>query len=548
MGVLVYQDNDHQNKPETGTAPVYAVQAQDTVLSKEELVTKFPKGFTEGVGNLDGEYKIRLDPTVQPVQHAPRRVAVALQPKLKETLDDLVTQEVIAPLTESTEWISSIVVAPKKNGQLQVCLDPKDRNCAIQREKYEMPMEDIATRLHGAKVFTVLDVRNGLWHISLDEQSSYLTTFQTPFGLYRWRCMPFGISSAPEVFQHKMYELIEGLTGIEWNVCLNPEKIKLQQSEVLFIGHMASNKGLQVNPAKVRAMTEMPVPTDKAAVQRLLGLAQYLAKFFPHLSDITMPLQDLTQRDVDWVWGSTHQAAFEKLKEAVTKTPVLRYHNLKEEVTLQCDASQSGLGDEMMFKGQQLVVPTALRRELLEKTHALHVGIEGCICGARDTLYWPRMSTEIWEYIRKCDICMAHSKGQAREPMMQHDFMARPWSKVAADLCDLDRRTLLVVSDYYSNYIDVALLSSTTSPAIIKELKAIFASLWIPDYLVTDNGPQLSTAEFSVFAKTWMFEHRSSSPSYAQSNGKAENAVQTIKRLFTKCKASGVSEFQALLD
>ncbi|PFX11501.1 Retrovirus-related Pol polyprotein [Stylophora pistillata] len=388
MGVVVYQDNDHPNKPETGTAPVYAVQAQDTVLSKEELVTKFPKVFTEGVGDLDGEYKIRLDPTVQPVQHAPRRVAVALRPKLKETLDDLVTQEVIAPVTEPTEWTSSIVIAPKKNGQLRVCLDPKDLNCAIRREKYEMPtIEDIATRFHRAKVFTVLDVRNGFWHVSLDEQSSYLTTFQTPFGRYRWRRMPFGISSAPEVFQRKMHELIEGLTGIEVvaddfiavgygetyeeasrdhdrnllaflercderNVRLNPEKIKLRQSEVLFIGHVASDKGLQVDPAKVRAMTEMLVPTDKAAVQRLLGLAQYLAKFLPHLSDITKPLRDLTQRDVDWVWGSTHQAAFEKLKEAVTKTPVLRYYNFKEEVTLQCDASQSGLGATLMQQGQ----------------------------------------------------------------------------------------------------------------------------------------------------------------------------------------------------
>ena len=134
----------------------------------------------------------------------------------------------------------------------------------------------------------------------------------------------------------------------ERNVRLNPEKIKLRQSEVLFIGHVAFVKGLQVDPAKVRAMTEMPVPTDKAAVQRLLGLAQYLAKFLPHLSDITKPLRDLTQRDEDWVWGSTHQAAFEKLKVAVTKTPVLRYYNLKEEITLQCDASQSGLGATLM--------------------------------------------------------------------------------------------------------------------------------------------------------------------------------------------------------
>lgn len=148
---------------------MYAVQTPDTVLSKDELLAKFPKVFKEGVGNLYSEYKIRLDFMVQPVQHAPRRVAVALRRKLKEMLDDLVAQEVIAPVTEPTEWISSIVVAPKKNGQLCVCLDPNDLKRAILRENYEMPtIEDIATRLHGAKVFNVLDVCNGFWHVSLE--------------------------------------------------------------------------------------------------------------------------------------------------------------------------------------------------------------------------------------------------------------------------------------------------------------------------------------------------------------------------------------------
>ena len=83
---------------------------------------------------------------------------------------------------------------------------------------------------------------------------------------------------------------------------------------------------------------------------------------------------------------------------------------------------------------------------------------------------------------------------------------------------------------------------------MIKELKAIFARYGVPDTLVTDNGPQFSSAEFAVFAKIWMFEHKTSSPTYPQSNGKAEKAVQTVENLFRKCKASGTSEFQALLD
>lgn len=104
----------------------------------------------------------------------------------------------------------------KEKQKATLCLDPKDLNHAIQREHYPLPtIEDIATRLHGTKVFTKLDVRNGFWHVALDEDSLFLTTFYTPFGRYRWRRLPFGISSAPEVLQRKTHELIDGLSGME---------------------------------------------------------------------------------------------------------------------------------------------------------------------------------------------------------------------------------------------------------------------------------------------------------------------------------------------
>ena len=116
----------------------------------------------------------------------------------------------------SLSWISSMLALPKKIGKIRIYLDPKDLNKAILWENYPMPtIEEIATRLHGAKVFSVLNAKNGFWHVKLDEESSHLTTFHTLFGCYRWCRMPFGISSAPEGFQHHMHELIEGLSGIE---------------------------------------------------------------------------------------------------------------------------------------------------------------------------------------------------------------------------------------------------------------------------------------------------------------------------------------------
>ena len=134
------------------------------------------------------------------MQHAPRRIQVALRAKLRESLEDLISQEVPTPVSEPNLLISSIVVVPKQNGKLRICLDPKDLNYALQREHYLLPtIENIATRLHGAKLFTIFDVRNGFGHIGLDEKSSMITTINTPFDQCTWKRLPFVIRAAPEV-------------------------------------------------------------------------------------------------------------------------------------------------------------------------------------------------------------------------------------------------------------------------------------------------------------------------------------------------------------
>ena len=212
MKIIKYLDNDQLNRPQTSDGgDVYAHDA-----SLDQLVKKFHRIFSDGVGKLSGEYHVTLDEMVQPVQHPPRQVPVAIRERLRETLEDLERREIVACVTTPTSWISSMVVVLKPNGALRICLDPKDLNRALQRENYPLPtIEEVATRLHGAKVFTVLDVACGFWHVALDEHSSFLTTFNTPFGQYRWKRMPFGIKSAPEIFQRKMHELIEGLNGVE---------------------------------------------------------------------------------------------------------------------------------------------------------------------------------------------------------------------------------------------------------------------------------------------------------------------------------------------
>ena len=139
------------------------------------------------------------------------------------------------------------------------------------------------------------------------------------------------------------------------------------------------------------------------------------------------------------------------------------------------------------------------------------------------------MLAETKDFISECNACLAHRAQHPKEPLQPHNLILRRWSKVGADLCDFDNRILLVIVDYYSNCIEV--YNVTNSPnfrKVIKALQDVFTRFGITVTLVSDNGPQLTSAEFATFASTRGFDHITSSSRYVQSNGKAEKAVKTV--------------------
>jgi len=145
MRIIAYLDNDELHKPDTGDAPVYALDEPGLVFT-EELLSKYPKVFGPGVRLLEGKYCIVLDESIAPVQHPPRRVPVPFREALRRTLDGLMEQDILTSVQEPTPWVSSMVVVPKKDGKLRICLDHRDLNKAIRREHYPLPtIEDVAT-------------------------------------------------------------------------------------------------------------------------------------------------------------------------------------------------------------------------------------------------------------------------------------------------------------------------------------------------------------------------------------------------------------------
>ena len=268
MGMLKIKDSDPLDY-------VYSTHeaVQANKLTECTVKAEYSDVFHD-LGMLKDSYSIEIDESVRPVVHAPRRLPVPVREKVRKKRDDLESDGVLMPVTEATDWVSSMVIVQKPSGQIRVCLDPKDLNTPIRREYYPMPtIEEVSTRLKNARLFTVLDAKNGFWQIPLDEKSSILT----PFGRYGWLRMPFGINTAPEIWQRTMNQLVEDLAGTEvihddflivgsgttageaeidhnknlrafldrareGNLRLNAEKMKLKMTEVSYIGHLLTRE------------------------------------------------------------------------------------------------------------------------------------------------------------------------------------------------------------------------------------------------------------------------------------------------------------------
>lgn len=218
--------------------------------------------------------------------HTARRVSVPLVPKVKTELERMVKCGVIQEITEPTEWCAPMVAVPKKSGQIRICVDLKQLNKAVKREKFVLStIDDILPKLAHAQVFSLLDAASGFWQLPLHMECAKLTTFITPFGRYFFRRLPFGITSAPEIFQGEMSAILKDQEGVA-----------VFMDDILVI----DKEGIRPDTAKIKAITHLEKPQNISELRRMLGMIHYLGRYVPHLSDVIRPLNELLKRDVIW--------------------------------------------------------------------------------------------------------------------------------------------------------------------------------------------------------------------------------------------------------
>ena len=188
------------------------------------------------------------------------------------------------------------------------------------------------------------------------------------------------------------------------------------------------------------------------------------------------------------------------------------------------------VNENVLLCGGRIIVPTLLREEALEKLHEGHQGIQRCRLRAQSAVWWPGLSSQIADLIKCCREC-ARDASPNQEPLIPTALPQYPWQRVGSDLFVLDGANYLLIVDYFSRFPEIVKLREITLAAVIAAMKTLFARYGVPEIVVSDNGPQFSPHEFTVFASRYNFTHTTSSPHHPRNNGQAERTVKTVKAL-----------------
>ena len=715
-------------------------------LNGYDVLSEYKDCF-QGLGKLkDFQLDIPIDKSVKPVAQPVRRVPFSLRSKVEKKLDELEKLDGIEKAKGPTPWISPIVVIPKSEEEIRLCVDMRQANSAIVRERHPIPLVDeVLHEFNGSSVFSKLYIKWAFHQVELNEDSRSITTFVTHKGLYRYKRLMFGISCAPEMSQRIIQQVLQGCDGVinifddiivhgatfneqnqrlhqllqrirERGLSLNKSKCKFNMSQVEFMGHLLSARGIGPTKVKVEAVQQARQPESVSEIRSFLGLVTYCARFIPDLSTISEPLRKLTKQGEKFIWGPEQESSFQELKCRLASAETLGYFDMRAKTKLITDASPVGLGavltqeqngedrvicyasrslsevekrysqterealgivwacerfhmylygidvelltdhkplefiysrkskpsarisrwvlrlqpyrytvkhipgksniadplsrlqffqesnsrsfvdteeyvrfvavnatptalttkeieqasvtDEelsnlrksirfnrwhelknkqyvlvkeelcligkLVLRGTRILIPQDLRDKVLHIAHEGHPGIVSMKRRLRSKVWWPGIDKEVEKFCQTCHSCQLVGKPQPPEPMKSTELPQGPWQHISVDLMtpSLPSGHTLLVVDYYSRYLEVDFLNSTTTGKVIASLKKIFLIHGLPKEITTDNGPQFISKDFADYLEMQGIKHRKVTPLWPQANGEVERQNRSLlKRL-----------------
>ncbi|GFV79089.1 retrovirus-related Pol polyprotein from transposon 17.6 [Trichonephila clavipes] len=311
----------------------------------------------------------------EPVCQHPRRLAFTERQEVNKQIEEWLNEGIIRP--SSSEYASPIVMVKKKDGSSRMCIDYRKLNQKLVKDKFPLPIiEDVLDTLQEAKVYSTLDLRNGFFHVDVDEDCRKYTSFIVPDGQFEFNKVPFGLSTSPGVFQRYVSSIFRDLTrkgiviiyldylvipakneqeGLEklkiifkvtkkYGLEIKFKKCQFLKKKIEFLGHIVEIGTIKPSPTKTLAVRKFPEPTTIIQIQSFLGLTGYFRKYIKDYSKIAKLLSNLTRKKNLFVFGTQQKEAFEKLKKIMSEGPILHLYKYGRKTELHTDACKQGFG------------------------------------------------------------------------------------------------------------------------------------------------------------------------------------------------------------
>ena len=344
------------------------------------LVAQYPSLVDQSLGQVNSTFAPLRIETVDapPVYHKARPLFGEKREQIESEILSWEAEGIIERVTKPVHWASPVHAVKKSDGSWRVCGDFRSLNLVTKFDRYPLPsLTTFNARMAGSAVFSKVDLKRAYHQVPVHEDDRHKTTINTTCGLFQFRRMPFGLRNAGAQFQRNIHLILKDLEFVfiymddlmifspsvekhlehldilfrrlaEHGVKINFKKCQFGQSEMEFLGHVVTTKGIQVPDSRVETIVNYPVPRTRKQLESFLGLYAFVHRFIPKASAITAPLNKLrgskTDKELCASWVSTHDQAFRRAKEKIRRTTLLIHPRSDAHTELWTDASEEAIG------------------------------------------------------------------------------------------------------------------------------------------------------------------------------------------------------------